>query len=179
MKKLRYTKGNLLTDKNVEVIGHQANCQNTFGSGIAFSIRNMYPEAYQSDTLAAKSKNNVLGNLSFADIPLVDGEYNRQGNHISRIYNLYGQNLGTQFKKLGGRMTDYEGLFQALQTMANQLRETEEDKAMFDFCREPVVGFPFLMGSALGGGSWDIVSRLIEVAFDGYQSDVYVIAFEK
>ena len=33
MKKLIYKEGNLLLAKDVAVIGHQANCQNTFGSG--------------------------------------------------------------------------------------------------------------------------------------------------
>jgi hypothetical protein len=30
------------------------------------------------------------------------------------------------------------------------------------------------MGSFRGGGNWDIVSRLIEVAFDDYPNDVIV-----
>jgi hypothetical protein len=45
---------------------------------------------------------------------------------------------------------------------------------MFDFDRSPSVGFPYQMGSFRGGGSWDIVSRLIEVAFDGYNGDVII-----
>jgi hypothetical protein len=38
----------------------------------------------------------------------------------------------------------------------------------------PCVGFPYQMGSFRGGGNWDIVSRLIEVAFDDYANDVMV-----
>jgi hypothetical protein len=30
------------------------------------------------------------------------------------------------------------------------------------------------MGSFRGGGSFDVVSRLIEVAFDGYEGDVII-----
>lgn len=178
MKTLTYVEGNLLTHPEVQVIGHQANCQNTFGSGIAKTIREMYPTAWLADCDAARNKQNVLGNFSKADLSLVNGVKNFRGNQIGRIYNLYGQNLGTKFKKSGGRMTDYEGLFTALQSMANELRATDEDKAMFDFSREPIVGFPYLMGSALGGGSWDIVSRLIEVAFDGYEGKVLIVKFK-
>jgi O-acetyl-ADP-ribose deacetylase (regulator of RNase III) len=175
MKTLKFIDGNLLTNPNVEVIGHQANCQNTFGGGIARAIREMYPEAYAADTAAKMRQENTLGRFSRSEIPLVNGIKNRHGNYISRIYNLYGQNLGTDHTKLGHRKTDYEALYCALEGMANELRETEEDKMMFDYCREPVVGFPFLMGSALGGGNWHVVQRLIEVAFDGYKSDVLIV----
>ena len=64
MKKLIYKEGNLLLAKDVEVIGHQANCQNTFGSGIARTIREMYPDAYKADCDAAIEKVNTLGRFS-------------------------------------------------------------------------------------------------------------------
>jgi len=38
MKELKYIKGNLLEIAEISIIGHQANTQNTFGSGIAASI---------------------------------------------------------------------------------------------------------------------------------------------
>ena len=175
MKTLKFVEGNLLTNDIVEVIGHQANCQNTFGSGIARSIREMYPEAYAADTEAAKNKTNTLGNFSYTDISTgAVFPRNKYGNKIYRIYNLYGQNLGTIHGKRM-RMTNYEALYSALEGMADQLRATEEDNGMFDFNREPVVGFPFMMGSALGGGRWEIVQRLIEVAFDGYTGDVLIV----
>jgi len=186
MKKLKYIEGNLLLSKVVQVVGHQANCQNTFGSGIARSIGLMYPEAYSADTESARNGSNKLGKFSRCEIPLINGIANKEGNQISRIYNLYGQNLGADRSKLNHRKTDYEALYCALEGMANELFETEADQHMFeteadqhmfDYCREPVVGFPFKMGSALGGGNWDIVSRLIECAFDGYKSDVCIYKF--
>ncbi len=173
MKTLRYIDGNLLLNKEVEVIGHQANCQNTFGSGIARAIREMYPEAYHVDTMCAAKKQNVLGNWSAADI----NESTRQthGTKIQQIFNLYGQNLGTQFKERGGRMTDYDALYLALKGMADTLSARYTKLGQ----KPPVVGFPFLMGSALGGGNWHIVSRLIEVAFDGYENDVLIVRLKQ
>jgi O-acetyl-ADP-ribose deacetylase (regulator of RNase III) len=176
MKSLKFIDGNLLTNKTLQVIGHQANCQNTFGSGIARSIRMMYPEAYQADTTAAELGTNKLGNFSKTEVELIYGVENKQGNNICRIYNLYGQNLGTNHAKYD-RKTNYEALYCALEAMADDLRETEEDRMMFDFCREPVVGLPYLIGCGLGGGKWDIVQRLIEVAFDGYKGDVVIVKF--
>ena len=159
MKKLIYKEGNLLLAKDVEVIGHQANCQNTFGSGIARTIREMYPDAYKADCGAAVSKVNTLGRFSIGYIPT-----DNNPSSISRIYNLYGQNL---FGK-GTRQTDYDALYSALEGMAHDLVENDMDLPV------PSVGFPFQMGSFRGGGNWDIVSRLIEVAFDDYPSDVIV-----
>lgn len=172
MKKLTYTTGNLLFNPRVEVVGHQANCQNTFGAGIARSIKEVYEEAYLIDTISAAKKKNVLGSFSAARIPLVDGRLNRHGNKIHTIYNLYGQNLGTDHTKKLFRKTNYEALYSALEAMASTLSEYDGDHPA------PVVGFPFLMGCGLGGGNWNIVERLIEVAFESYESDVIIVKFE-
>ena len=163
MKTLKYIEGNLLLDKTVDVIGHQANCQNTFGSGIARTIKEMYPEAYAADTQAAKERRNVLGDYSTAFI-----EHNPHGTKLKYIFNLYGQNLGTDRTKLNNRNTNYEALYSALQKMSLGLSTWQ------DTC-EYTVGFPYLMGSALGGGDWRIVSRLIEVAFSDYKGDVLIV----
>ncbi len=160
MKNLTIIEGNLLRNDRVEVIGHQANCQNTFGSGIARTIREMYPTAYHADTLAARNHQNQLGAISFADIPL---NHRKDDTRLHRIYNLYGQGLFGR----GIRQTNYEALYSALEAMRNNIDEAYLDSP-------PVVGFPYKMGSDRGGGSWDIVSRLIEVAFDGYESDVVI-----
>ena len=159
MKKLIYREGNLLTSREIGCCAHQANCQNTFGSGIARTIREMYPAAYKADCDAAIAKVNTLGRFSVGYIPT-----DNNPSSISRIYNLYGQNL---FGK-GTRQTDYDALYSALEGMAHDLVENDMDLPV------PSVGFPFQMGSFRGGGSWDIVSRLIEVAFDDYPSDVII-----
>lgn len=169
MKTLTHVDGDLLKHKTIQAIGHQANCQNTFGSGIARSIKEMYPEAYLADTLCDLSEVDRLGNFTMAHVP-INGTVNRYNNHISRIFNLYGQNLGTNYTKRD-RKTNYEALYSALEKMAGVLTEYDGDH------RPAVVGFPFLMGSALGGGNWKIVERLIEVAFDGYESDVFIVHF--
>jgi O-acetyl-ADP-ribose deacetylase (regulator of RNase III) len=159
MKKLIYKEGNLLLSKDVVVIGHQANCQNTFGSGIARTIREMYPIAYEADCSATRAKVNTLGRFSVGYIPA-----DNNVSSISRIYNLYGQNLYGK----GTRQTNYDALYSALEGMAHDLIENDMDLPV------PSVGFPFQMGSFRGGGNWDIVSRLIEVAFDDYANDVMI-----
>jgi len=159
MKNLIYREGNLLTSREIGCCAHQANCQNTFGSGIARTVREMYPDAYIADCDATKANTNILGNFSVGYIPA-----DNNISSIRRIYNLYGQNL---FGK-GTRQTNYDALYSALEGMAHDLIENDMDLPV------PPVGFPFQMGSFRGGGNWDIVSRLIEVAFDDYPSDVII-----
>ena len=159
MKKLIYREGNLLTSREIEVCAHQSNCQNTFGSGIARTIREMYPAAYEADCNAAITKANTLGRFSVGYIPAENNS-----SSIRRIYNLYGQNLYGK----GTRQTNYDALYSALEGMAHDLTENDMDLPV------PSVGFPYQMGSFRGGGSFDIVSRLIEVAFDDYPNDVII-----
>jgi len=154
MKKLIHKTGNLLTATDVEVIGHQANTQNTFGAGIAKSIKEMYPKAYHADTMAYKDGVAVLGGFSFCHL---DGQ-------LKKVFNLYGQTLYGK----GKRQTNYNGLYDALEGMKNYLVDNDMDLPV------PVVGFPYLMGCGLGGGDWRIVERLIEVAFHNYEADVII-----
>ncbi len=166
MKKLIYKDGNLLTDPSIAVIGHQANCQNTFGSGIAASIKEMYPSAYEADTLSAKNKANVLGNISYVGTKKDD-------RHVV-IFNLYGQNLfGKETRK-----TDYEALFSALSRMKGVC---DMAKGTYSALGKPMptVGFPYKMGCDRGGGDWRIVERLIEVAFEGYEGDVAIVKYNE
>jgi O-acetyl-ADP-ribose deacetylase (regulator of RNase III) len=159
MKKLIYKDGNLLTANDVEVIGHQANCQNTFGAGIAKSIKEMYPKAFYADTMACKDGTAVLGNYSFCRV---------ENGPIKKIFNLYGQNLYGK----GKRQTNYESLYNALEGMRTCI-ESEINLP------SPSVGFPYLMGCGLGGGDWRIVERLIEVAFHDYDGDVIIYKFKQ
>lgn len=57
MSALIHRKGDLITlaeDGEFVVIIHGCNCQNVMGSGIAASIKERYPGAYEADTLASQ-----------------------------------------------------------------------------------------------------------------------------
>jgi O-acetyl-ADP-ribose deacetylase (regulator of RNase III) len=156
MKKLIYKQGDLLIAEDVQVIGHQANCQNTFGAGIAKNIKEFYPKAFHADTMAYKDGKAVLGSFSFCHLEF--------SSRFKKIFNLYGQSLYGK----GKRQTNYNALFDALEGMKNHLIENDEDLPV------PDVGFPYLMGCGLGGGDWRIVERLIEVAFHNYEGNVII-----
>jgi len=164
MKYLIPTIGNLLLNKDVDVIGHQCNCQNTMGSGIAKSIKEMYPEAWNSDVTAAKQKSNTLGNFSLARINSWTAA--KHGVKVKFISNLYGQNLYGK----GARQTNYEAIYAALEGMANALTSN----ALNQFDPNFTVGFPYKMASDRGGARWEIIHEMIAVAFENYPGDVLI-----
>jgi O-acetyl-ADP-ribose deacetylase (regulator of RNase III) len=164
MKYLIPTVGNLLLNKDVDVIGHQCNCQNTMGSGIARSIKEMYPEAWDSDVTATKVKINTLGNFSLAHINASTSA--KYGTKIKFIFNLYGQNIYGK----GLRQTDYEAIYSALEGMASALILNKLNQ----FDPNYTVGFPFKMASDRGGARWEIIQQMISVAFENYPGNVVI-----
>lgn len=139
----------------VEVIAHQANCQNTMGSGVAKQIREAYPQAYEADCQTIKGDYSKLGSLSWTLVPT---EHPRG---VGAIFNLYGQfNYGRQW---GVQYTDEEALLRAMTTM----------KLFLDAMGVTTVGLPKL-GAGLGGAPWADIERLIEEALGDFNVTVYV-----
>lgn len=165
MKDLIYKKGDLLEDISIEAIGHQANCQNTFGSGIAASIKEKFPSAFEADCMAAKNGTNQLGNSSFVGT--------KKGDRHVVIFNLYGQNLfGRESRK-----TNYEGIYSALERMRSVCDASKGSRKVAGLGL-PTVGFPYKMGCDRGGGDWNILETMIRVAFDGYEGDVVIVQYD-
>ncbi len=152
---LKYKVGNLITaakEGEVDVIAHQANCQNVMGSGIAPQIKKHFPEAWEADCSLSEflSPENKLGSYSVG----LSGEL--------LIFNLYGQfGYGRS-----GVDTDYDALEKAMQRMSTLLIMHESGK----------IGLPKL-GAGLGGGDWSIIEEIIEdtLISEGYDVTVYVL----
>ena len=146
--------GNLLDgfDRGeVNNIGHCCNMQNTFGSGIAKSIKERYPKAYEADTIWYKSGDKHIP-LSMAALP-----YNIEREVSPRIFNLYGQEFyGTEKRQL-----NYGRLAKSLIAMQGWLNGNS------------TVGFPYKMGSDRAGGDWEIVLEMIEFIFKYHDVKIY------
>ncbi len=52
----------------VSTIVHGCNCFRSFGAGIAKSIKERYPEAYDADLNTAHGDKNKLGQYSYAEL---------------------------------------------------------------------------------------------------------------
>lgn len=118
-------------------IAHGANCFNTMGGGIAYQIKEHFPEAYEADKKYARPPLNKLGNVSVADT-----EY-------GVVINMY-----TQLEP--GRNFEYAALKSALYEL--------EDWYPFSLSDDFVIGIP-LIGAGIGGGNWEIIKTLFEDSF--------------
>ena len=134
---------------------HQANCFQTMGSGIAYSIKKKYPELFQADLNHGRSGDNSrLGKFS-----TVKCHDDKQG------YNLYGQyNYGCH-----KRQTNYEAVYSGLSLIKEHAMNNNILK----------LGLPKRMGCVLGGGSWAVVEAIIKDIFENYTNDLYICDYNK
>jgi O-acetyl-ADP-ribose deacetylase (regulator of RNase III) len=147
---MEFIKGDLVEafiSGKVNVLGHQANCFNTMGAGIALQIKNKLPDAYAADCRTLKGDRRKLGTLSYAVI----------GRGI--VFNLYGQFKFHSTK----RQTDYDALRNSLKLMAIKLMPKQAS------CK---IGLPKL-GCGLAGGDWAIVSQIISDELQGFDIKIY------
>lgn len=148
---IKYKKGDLIKafqSGEVAAIGHQSNCFNTMGSGVALAVKNAFPEAYEADCITIKGDKSKLGSMSCCMTPK------------GPIFNLYGQ---YRYGKDGDLYTDYEALSSAMERMAFVLKMAEHDNP---------VGFPKI-GCGTAGGNWEIVSALIDIHFSDFEVYIY------
>lgn len=118
------------------VILHQVNCQGRFASGVAGAIRQKYPEVYLSymNYFQTYGKNNLLGNFDDVEI-----------NENLIIVNCFSQEF---YGYDGRRYADYD----SIRKIFGNVYKKFGDKEYFA---------PYLYGSGLGGGDWNIVSEII------------------
>lgn len=136
-----------LRNGEVNVIGHCANMQNRFKSGIAKDIREQFPGAYRADTEWFRTHDVHRRPYSIGSTGLEDGT----------IFNLYGQVSDERTP----RDLHYGLLAKALNQMASLCIASD------------IVGFPYLIGCNLAGGDWEVVQELIEGAFSHCEVRIY------
>lgn len=136
---MKTIKGDLLAlaqKGKFDLIVHGCNCFCAMGAGIAKSIKQMFPEAYEADVKTVKGDKTKLGEISWAEIT------SNAGKLI--IVNGY-----TQFDWKGsGQKADYE----AIRSVFRKI------KSRFSGLR---IGYPAI-GAGLAGGDWNIISKIID-----------------
>lgn len=136
--------GNLL-DSSADIIAHQTNCQGKMGSGVAKAIKEKYPRVYEQYIKAY-----TMGLTKLGMCQVVKTNPSGDGNRL--IANLFGQEdygYDTQ------RYTNYEGIYVALEKLAQYCRENNLTS----------VAFPWHMSSDRGGADWMVICTMIEAAF--------------
>jgi len=119
-----------------DVIVHGCNCQCVMGAGIAKTIKQKFPEAYQADLQTSAGNREKLGTFSSASVII-------RGKKVI-IVNAY-----TQFDWQGsGVKVDYDAVRNVFKLI----------KKEFSGLR---IGYPAI-GAGLAGGDWQIISQIID-----------------
>lgn len=160
---IKYKIGDLIEaakQSEINVLAHCANCYCTFGSGVAPQIKKAFPEAYAADCETVSGDMQKLGTFTKA--------FNNAYTEPLMIYNLYGQG-GYGKRKTGGRDLDYDAIYNALDSMKNDLLVQKDVFPDYQIS----IGLPCL-GAGLAGGDWDIIEKMIEKTLCSANFDVTV-----
>lgn len=130
---------------------HCCNAQKTMGSGIALTIKERYPAAYE----AYMASEMTLGTFSVAT--LEDGK---------KIVNLIGQRY---YGGDGKRYVNYEALHEGLETLKNSLEAALQEG------RSYTLAVPYKIASDRAGGSWEIVEAMLKSLFDKSPVTCYIV----
>jgi O-acetyl-ADP-ribose deacetylase (regulator of RNase III) len=147
--KIRYIEGDLFNTE-YEYILHGCNSKGVMGSGVAKAVRALYPEAYEQYTVWC-SKGFRLGTsllVSCGEKTII--------NAVTQ------QNYGKAAEQLGPNPVRYV----SYDAVADIFVELER------LIPNATVAMP-LVGCALGGGDWSVVSAIIETECKTIQPVVY------
>lgn len=141
---ITYKTGNLFTT-DAPVIVHGCNCQGRMGSGIAKQIKENYPEAFDAYISPIVTK-LTLGNI----IPASTGS--------KFIINALTQD---RYGFDGKLYTDYDAVRTCMKKISRLLLP-----------QKPVIAMPKI-GCGLGGGDWNIISKIIEEELKDFEVEVW------
>lgn len=149
--KIEYRKGDLF-QTDIKHILHGCNSKGVMGSGVAKTVRSLYPEAYERYTLWC-SKGFRLGTSLL--VP---------SNDKVIINAVTQQNYGKVSEQTGPNPVRYVS-YDAIADIFAQLEQT---------IPETTIAMPKI-GAALGGGDWYVISAIIESSCKTIKPVVYSI----
>ena len=135
--------GDIFNSK-ADIIAHQVNSCGVMGSGIAKQVRDKFPRVWLKYRKSYEDKLLKPGTCQVVETEEGSGRY---------IANLCGQ---TNFGYDGGRYTNYESIYSALEKLANYCKENDIKS----------VAFPYHMSCDRGGAKWKIINAMIESVFE-------------
>lgn len=141
---MKVIKGDLIAlalDGQFDVIVHGCNCQCAMGAGIALTIKNIFPEAYEADLQTRKGDASKLGTFTQATV--------HRNAHSVTIVNGY-----TQDHYRGrGVLANYDAIRSVFAGVARDFPNAR-------------IGYP-LIGAGLAKGDWSVISTIIDTELAG------------
>ena len=152
---IKHVKGDLIEmakDGKFDVIMYGCNCFCNMGAGIAKTIREEFPEAYEADCKTKKGDSTKLGDFSQAKIKTENGK-------DLKIVNLY-----TQYK--WGPNAEYSAIRDSLQLWVGETIAPDEMR----------IGIPWI-GAGLGGLDINIVKKIINNEAEWSNLNITMVEF--
>ena len=138
--------GNIL-NCNEDFIVHQVNCQGIMGGGLARQLADRYLELEEDYREYCKYYNFDYNKLK--------GNYRSYvGDNCKVVINIFSQKPNFD--------TDYEALRKCLEQVKKDARELKAS-----------IAIPYRIGCGIANGDWDIVYKIIEEVFNGYNVTLY------
>lgn len=154
---IHYERGSLL-DAKVDYICQQVNCQGRMASGIAKSIKERWPQVYESymdcclyNASHGGNSRSLLGVCQYVDV-----------EPDMAVINMFAQEY---YGYDGKRYTSYDGFWCCL----GKIKETVP--------KGRKIGFPHKIGCGLGGANWNIIMAMIIEALEA-DYEVYIYRLE-
>ena len=131
-----------LFESDAPVFCHQVNCLGVMGSGVAKSVREIFPDVYeQYREICVKNKYlKLLGNTAII----------KTGNRY--IANMFAQE---RFGYDGIRYTSYDAFYNCLVRIKEFCEKNDINK----------IALPYKIGSDRGGADWNVIYSMIESVF--------------
>ena len=133
-----------ILDIRYGIICQQVNMQGVMGAGLAKQIKQKWPVVFGLYQEKLRNPRTTLGDVDFVSV--------NAGITVASIFAQRGYGRGV-------RQTDYAALEMGLKAIAGFVRVPREQ---FPGYKIWDVYVPYGIGCGLGGGDWDVVSKLIE-----------------
>ena len=137
-----------------DVIIHGCNCFCTFGAGIAYLIKQKYPNAYEVDCFTKKGDSNKLGTISSSMNETKEGKPLVVVNGYTQFHWSKVNGDGKlQPAPRGTVLVNYD----AIRGIMKEVKKKFSGKR---------IGYP-LIGAGLARGDWKVIAKIIEEELDG------------
>lgn len=153
---IEYINGNVFKSKD-HILVHGCNCFGVMGAGVASTVKQLYPRAYQVDQDTACGKPSKLGDYSWS---IQTHAYYPQQIIIINAYTQFAYSSNSE-----SRNVDYD----AIRTVMSAINENFPEMHLHESICMPKIG------AGLGGGDWDTISDIINSVFKTRNINVYSI----
>lgn len=155
--KIEYVNGDLFTT-NITTIVHGCNAQGVMGSGVAKTIREVYPKAYERYRKEYELHNHLkLGDV----IPVPCGDRVDDPDNYKVIVNAITQDF---YGRDGSRYVSYDAVADCM----NKINRFSEVYGITEIAMPQI-------GAGLGGGDWKVIESIIESELKTVHPVVYIL----